>query len=73
MFNTLKHCVTISYCSTFIAMNSEKFSLKWNDFEANISKGCLQKKKLHMEGKVPFWGEGVRKKGQISLVKEQKK
>ena len=25
-----------------------------------------------MEGKVPFWGEGVRKKGQISLVKEQK-
>ena len=38
MFNTLKHCVTISYCSTFIAMNSEKFSLKWNDFEANISK-----------------------------------
>ena len=37
-------------------------------------KGCLQKKKLHMEGKVPFWGgEGVRKKGQISQVKEQKK
>ena len=29
---------------------------------------AFKKKKLHMEGKVPFWGEGVRKKGQISLV-----
>ena len=39
-----------------------------------VQLGMPSKKKLHMEGKVPFGGvEGVRKKGQISLVKEQKK
>ena len=34
---------------------------------------AFKSQKVHIKGKVPFWGgEGVRKKGQISLVKEQK-
>ena len=37
---------------------------------AGEAKGCLQKKKVHMEGKIPFRGGGGPTK---SLVKVQKK
>ena len=42
--------------------------------EENVkAKGCLQKKNFIWKEKFLSGGEGVRKKGQISLVKEQKK
>ena len=43
-------------------------------FAIYVTKGCLQKKKTSYGRKSSFlWGEGVRKKGQISLAKEQNK
>ena len=54
-------------------MNSEKFSLKWNDFEANISKGCLQKKNFIWKEKFLSGGGGGKKKGPNFPSKRAKK